>query len=164
MLYRVFKDQGFRHVRERDRHRRVPVLLIGAGDAAETFIREMARARDGAFEVLGAIDEKGTRIGRHIHGVRVFGQLEDLPEVFRRLAKRERKPQRVILTKPLERDELDYVLHLAANHGPTVPRLPLLTAFHGGAEERRQIRPIATADTTRPPQTPTDPPAIPRHI
>src|SRR3546814_13222246 len=34
MLYRVFKDQGFRHLLERDRHRRVPVLLIGAGDAA----------------------------------------------------------------------------------------------------------------------------------
>src|SRR3546814_13670107 len=54
------KDQGFRHVLEHNRHRRVPVLLIGAGDAAETFIREMARDRDGAFEVLG--DRKSTRL------------------------------------------------------------------------------------------------------
>src|SRR3546814_9682462 len=156
MLYRVFKDQGFRHLLERDRHRRVPGLLIGAGDAAETFIREMARDHDGAFEVLGAIDEKGTRIGRHIHGVRVLGQLEDLPEVFRRLATRERKPQRVILTKPLERDELDYVLELADSHGATVARLPRLTDFSGSLEERLQIRPIAIEDLLGRPQTPLD--------
>ncbi|HMA15497.1 MAG TPA: nucleoside-diphosphate sugar epimerase/dehydratase [Kiloniellaceae bacterium] len=164
MLYRVFKDQGFRHLLERDRHRRVPVLLVGAGDAAETFIREMARDRDGPFEVLGVIDEKGTRIGRHIHGVPVFGQLDDLPEVFRRLARRERKPQRVILTKPLERDELDYVLELADSHGATVARLPRLTDFSGGVEERLQIRPIAIEDLLGRPQTPLDRQAMQRLI
>src|SRR5690606_23338806 len=116
-----------------------PVLLIGAGDAAETFIREMARDRDGAFEVLGAIDEKGTRTGRRIHGVPVLGQLDDMPEIFQRLAKRDRKPQRVILTEPLERDELDYVLELAERQGATVARLPRLTDFSGSVEERLQI-------------------------
>ncbi len=164
MLYRVFKDQGFRHLLERDRHRRVPVLLIGAGDAAETFIREMARDRDGAFEVLGVIDEKGTRIGRHIHGVPVFGRLHDLPDVFRRLRKRERKPQRVILTKPLERDEVDYVLELADSQGATVARLPRLTDFSGGIEERLQIRPIAIEDLLGRPQTKLDRPAMQRLI
>ena len=164
MLYRVFKDQGFRHLLERDRHRRVPVLLIGAGDAAETFIREMARDRDGPFEVLGVVDEKGTRIGRNIHGVPVFGELDDMPEIFRRLAKRDRKPQRVILTKPLERDELDYVLELADSHGATVARLPRLTDFSGGVEERLQIRPIAIEDLLGRPQTPLDRPAMQRLI
>jgi len=164
MLYRVFKDQGFRHLLERDRHCRVPVLLIGAGDAAETFIREMARDRDGPFEVLGVVDEKGTRIGRNIHGVPVFGELDDMPEIFRRLAKRDRKPQRVILTKPLERDELDYVLELADSHGATVARLPRLTDFSGGVEERLQIRPIAIEDLLGRPQTPLDRPAMQRLI
>ncbi len=160
MIYRVFKDQGVRHLLERDSHRRVPVLLIGAGDAAETFIREMARDRDGAFEVLGVIDEKGTRIGRHIHGIPVFGHLEDLPEVFRKLARRERKPQRLVLTKPMDRDELDYVLELADRHGATVARLPRLTDFSGGIEERLQIRPIAIEDLLGRPQTPLDRPAM----
>ena len=164
MLYRVFKDQGFRHLLERDGHRRVPVLLIGAGDAAETFIREMARDRDGAFEVLGVIDEKGTRIGRHIHGVRIFGHLQDLPEVFKRLAKRDRKPQRIILTKPLERDELDYVLELADSQGATVARLPRLTDFSGGIEERLQIRPIAIEDLLGRTQTKLDRPAMQRLV
>ncbi|MEO3427920.1 nucleoside-diphosphate sugar epimerase/dehydratase [Pelagibius sp. CAU 1746] len=164
MLYRVFKDQGFRHLLERDRHRRVPVLLVGAGDAAETFIREMARDRDGPFEVLGTIDEKGTRIGRKIHGVPVLGQLSDLPEVFQHLAKRQRKPQRVILTKPLERDEVDFVLETADGQGATVARLPRLTDFSGGVEERLQIRPIAIEDLLGRTQTKLDRPAMQRLI
>ena len=164
MLYRVFKDKGFQHLLERDNHRRVPVLLVGAGDATETFIREMARDRDSAFEVLGVIDEKGTRIGRHIHGVPVFGHLQDLPAVIQRLAKRDRKPQRLIVTKPLEREEVDYLLELADRHGATVARLPRLTDFSGGVEERLQIRPIAIEDLLGRPQTPLDRPAMQRLI
>jgi len=164
MLYRVFKDQGFSHLLERDRHRRVPVLLIGAGDAAETFIREMARDRDGPFEVQGVIDEKGTRIGRKIHGVPVFGHLDDLPEVFDRLARRDRRPQRIIITKPLERDEVDYLLELADSQGATVARLPRLTDFSGGIEDRLQIRPIAIEDLLGRPQARLDRPAMERLI
>ncbi|WP_340116282.1 nucleoside-diphosphate sugar epimerase/dehydratase [Pelagibius sp. 7325] len=164
MLYRVFKDKGFHHLLERDSHRHVPVLLVGAGDAAETFIREMARDRDSAFKVLGVIDEKGTRIGRHIHGVPVFGHLQDLPTVIQRLAKRDRKPQRFIVTKPLEREEVDYLLELADRHGATVARLPRLTDFSGGVEERLQIRPIAIEDLLGRPQTPLDRPAMQRLI
>jgi O-antigen biosynthesis protein WbqV len=164
MLYRVFKDQGFRHLLERNGHRRVPVLLVGAGDAAETFIREMARDRDGAFEVLGAVDEKGTRIGRKIHGVQVFGQLDDLPAIFTRLAKRNRKPQRIILTKPLERQEVDLVLEFADAQGATVARLPRLTDFSGGIEERLQIQPIAIEDLLGRAQALLDRPAMRRLV
>lgn len=164
MAYRVFKDQGFRHLLERDRHRRVPVLLVGAGDAAETFIREMARDRDGPFEVLGVIDEKGTRTGRHIHGVKVLGDLDDLPAVFRTLARRERKPQRVILTKPLTRDEVETVLGYADDEGATVARLPRLTDFSGGVEDRLHIRPIAIEDLLGRTQTKLDRPAMEKLI
>ncbi|WP_420345811.1 polysaccharide biosynthesis protein [Pelagibius sp.] len=164
MLYRVFKDQGFRHLMERDRHRRVPVLLVGAGDAAETFIREMARDRDGPFEVLGVIDEKGTRTGRNIHSVKVLGDLDDLPSVFHRLARRERKPQRLILTKPLTREEVETVLGYADDEGATVARLPRLTDFSGGVEDRLHIRPIAIEDLLGRTQTKLDRPAMEKLI
>jgi FlaA1/EpsC-like NDP-sugar epimerase len=160
MLYRVFKDQGFRHLLERNGHRRVPVLLIGSGDAAETFIREMGRDRHSAFEVLGAMDEKGTRSGRNIHGVPIYGDLEALPEVFAKLAKRSRKPQRIVLTKPLEREEVDFVLAFADAQGATVARLPRLTDFSGGIEERLQIRPIAIEDLLGRSQATLDRPAM----
>ena len=164
MFYRVFKDQGFRHLLERDHHRRVPVLLIGAGDAAETFIREMARDRNGPFEVQGVIDEKGTRIGRRIHGVRVLGELEDLPDIVRRVTHRDRKPQRFIMTKPLARDEVETVLAYADAEGATVARLPRLTDFSGGIEDRLQIRPIAIEDLLGRTQTKLDRPAMERLI
>ena len=44
LLYRVLKDQSFRHLLERSSGgKRVPVLLVGADDAADVFIREMSR-------------------------------------------------------------------------------------------------------------------------
>src|SRR3546814_19785002 len=52
MLYRVFNDQGFRHLLERDRHRRLPLLLSGDGDTAENSIPEPASARHVSFHGL----------------------------------------------------------------------------------------------------------------
>src|SRR3546814_5284392 len=68
-VYRVFKDRRLENVLERADHKRVPVLLIGAGDAAELFIRHQGRDRNAPFRVVGVVDDKGTRIGRSIHGV-----------------------------------------------------------------------------------------------
>ena len=39
-LYRIFKDRRLEHVLSRTDHRRVAVMLVGAGDAAELFIRQ----------------------------------------------------------------------------------------------------------------------------
>ena len=118
----MFKDRGFDHVLERDTGTRVPVLLIGAGDAAEVFIREMARDRNAAYKVLGVADEKGTRVGRRIHGVPVIGHLDDLAGILATLTRKGQWPQRFILTKPPTRASVasffgvlecvsDHVLH-----------------------------------------------------
>src|SRR5919106_5277622 len=50
MVYRVFKDRGLDHLLERESHIRIPVLLIGAGDAADLFIREMDRDQTAAYK------------------------------------------------------------------------------------------------------------------
>ena len=50
-------------------HRRIPVMLVGAGDAAELFIRQHNRDKDAPYQVTAIVDDKGGRIGRSIHGV-----------------------------------------------------------------------------------------------
>jgi len=72
-VYRILKDGGLAHVLERGNGLRVPVLLVGAGDAAELFIREMARDRTAPFQVAGILDMDGRRVGQRIHGVPVLG-------------------------------------------------------------------------------------------
>jgi len=146
MVYRVFKDRGFDHVLERDSHKRVPVLLIGVGDAAEAFIREMARDRNAPYEVLGLVDERGTRVGRRIHGVPVIGHLNDLNSLLSEVARKGRQPQRLVLTKRPTREEFEQILNLADARGMTIARLPRLTEFRSGDAESFEPQPIAIED------------------
>lgn len=146
MLYRIYKDRGTFHLLERNNHLRTPVLLIGAGDSAEVFIRELARNHDAPYRVLGVIDEKGTRIGRRMHGVPILGHLDDLPNILADLTRRERVPQRLVLTKVLERDDMEQLLDLVDANGMTLARIPKLTELQSGDEPTVELRPIAIED------------------
>ncbi len=163
LLYRIFKDRGFDHVLERDRHQRVPVLLIGVGDRAEVFIREMARDRDGPYEVLGLVDEKGTRVGRRIHGVPVLGHLNELARVVESVGASSRLPQKIIVTKRLERDDLQRILDIAEGRGIAIARLRRLTEFRSG-EEKLELKPVAIEDLLGRTQTTLDRAAMRRLI
>jgi O-antigen biosynthesis protein WbqV len=132
LAYRLFKDRHAGHILEQGRGDigRTRVLLIGAGDAADVFIREMTRRRDAPYEVIGIIDEKGRRIGRQIRTVRVLGDLDDLPQVVAGLRSRGVAPKRLILTRARVRPELmARLLDLADACGMTLARLPDLAAL-----------------------------------
>ncbi len=146
VLYRVFKDRGFDHLFERETLRRTPVVLLGAGDAAEVFIREMARDRQAPFKVLAVIDEKGTRIGRRIHGVPILGRLDRLDQILTKLKAEGRDPQRLILTKKPSRENLELMLDVADAKGMSIARMPRLTELRSGEDQRLELRPVAIED------------------
>jgi O-antigen biosynthesis protein WbqV len=164
LLYRVLKDRGFQHLLERGDTNRVPVLLVGAGDAAEVFIREMARDPAAPYEVLGLVDEKGTRVGRQMRGVRVLGHLNDLESVVERVTRRSRPPQRLVLTRPLQREAMERLLELADERGMTIARLPRLADLKSGDGDRIEIQPVAVEDLLGRTQTKLDRGAMRRLI
>jgi O-antigen biosynthesis protein WbqV len=164
LLYRVLKDQGFQHLLERGDASRVPVLLVGAGDAAEVFIREMARDPAAPYEVLGLVDDKGTRVGRQMRGVRVLGHLDELGNVVDRVARRNRAPQRLVLTRPLRREAMERLLELADQRGMTIARLPRLADLKSGEGERIEVQPVAVEDLLGRTQTKLDRGAMRRLI
>ena len=55
-----------------------PVLIMGAGDAAAMLTKELARNHD--WQVVGLLDDQVAFRDRQIHGVRVLGTLDELPE------------------------------------------------------------------------------------
>lgn len=59
-----------------------PLLLIGAGDEAELFLRDIARENPHNYHVVGLIDENKSRRGRLIHGQEILGSLNDLGLIF----------------------------------------------------------------------------------
>lgn len=57
------------------------VLVVGAGDAADSLIRQMLSDPDGAYLPVGLIDDDPHKRQLSIHGVRVRGTSEDIAEV-----------------------------------------------------------------------------------
>ena len=143
--YRLLKDRHVEYLFERSDHRRVPVMLIGAGDAAETFIRAQARDRDAAYNVIGVIDHKGNRVGREIHGVPVVASINEIASALD--IQRHHQIQRLVLTvENLDGSIIRELLAIAEKRGLTMARLPRLEELKASVEERNETRPIEIAD------------------
>ena len=155
LLYRFSKDGDLRAVFERADDGRVPVLLIGAGDEAETFIRAMARDRQASYRVVGIVDHKRSRIGRDIRGVTVLGGLDDIEAVAKRLERKGRKPQRLIITwSKLDGMTIGGLLEQAESLGLTLSRVPRLTDFQSGGNSgaKLEVQPVQVEDLLGRPQ------------
>ena len=160
-LYRLVKDRHFELTVDPTSKPGVPVLLVGAGDEAEAFIRDLARQPGAAYRVVGVLDEKGHRVGRQIRNVSVLGTPDDLADVMRRLALRAERPQRLVVTKRgLEPALMRHLLDLAETHGMSMARLPRLTEFESGIGETIEVKPVAVEDLLGRPQAVLDRPAM----
>ena len=146
--YRIWKDGGLDHLLERSHGGRASVLLIGAGDGAELFLRDMARGTTAPYRVVGLIDPSGQRVGRRIQGVPVSGNLDAASAVIDRLVAKGDAPQRLIVTDDsLDGAAIAQLLELAESKGLTLARLPRLTELKPGARsDRLAVRPIALED------------------
>ena len=148
-LYRALKDGNWRAAFERDAVNRVPVLLVGADDAAEMFIRDQDRSRLAGYRVVGIVDDSAGRVGRDIRGVRVMGQLDDLADIVIALDKKGRRPQRLIVAGDrIEGSRVAALLDQAETLGMTLARLPRLTEFKSGDRNISggTLQPIDIAD------------------
>ena len=160
-LYRLIKDRHFSLTADPSGKPGVPVLLVGAGDEAEAFIRDLNRQPGAAYRVVGILDEKGRRIGQHIRNVPVLGKPDDLASVMRRLALRAESPQRLIVTRRgLDPAFMRHLLDLAETHGMSMARLPRLTELQSGIGDAIEVKPVAVEDLLGRPQAVLDRPAM----
>jgi O-antigen biosynthesis protein WbqV len=153
LFYRTYKDGNLRLLFDRRAEDRVPVLLIGAGPEAETFLREMTRQRNAPYRVVGLVDDSEANLGRSLRGVRVMGRIGDLADVLAELRRRNRAPQRLVITKGQAAGrEVRALLDEADRLGLPLSRLPRLTEFREGEGRETEVRPIAVEDLLGRPQ------------
>lgn len=157
LLYRVLKDGHIRQILRRSNEAsRVPVLLVGASDEAENFIREMSRDANGLYRVVGIIDDKNRRAGQAIRGVQIYGGIEEIPALVEQLKRRHVPPQRIIVARErIEKAAMARLLDIAESSGLTLARMPRVTDFKGG-EVAVQPRPVDIEDLLNRPQTALD--------
>lgn len=158
-FYRLLKDRRFDFVMEDGGHRRIPVLLVGAGDEAEQFIRAMGRQSDANYRAVGIIAERAARVGRNIHDVQVQGTTDNLEEVVAALEQGGQRPERLILTyDTMNGTKVRNLFDRANALGMTLARLPKLTDFRSGVADESvlEVRPVAVEDLLGRPQAALD--------
>ena len=166
--YRLFRHQH-RALAPRDQPAApIPVLLVGACEGAEQFIRSTKADVNAPYKVVGVVDDHAEFQGRFIHGVPVLGQCDELTAVLARLASRGVRPQRLIMADATgKRNDAatQEMLRTAERLGLTAACLPRLTDFRDTPKDGEiDLQPIALEDLLGRPQAPLDRDAISRLI
>ena len=79
-IYRWFKDHKLRVTSGK------PALIIGAGRAGEILARDLIHDRLKEYTPVAFLDDALGKQGREIHGIRVMGNVKDLPDVIKATA------------------------------------------------------------------------------
>jgi FlaA1/EpsC-like NDP-sugar epimerase len=126
----------------------IPVLLIGATDEAETFIRESMRHRGFPYRVVGLVGTDDKSAGRTIHHVKIYGTLKDIPAILRKLRRKGNAAQRLILaTDRLDGSAVSELLKTADAETISLARMPRLSDLNAqGAGALHEIKPIEVED------------------
>ncbi|MGE0254682.1 MAG: polysaccharide biosynthesis protein [Alphaproteobacteria bacterium] len=165
LIYRLVKDGRLDLSLQRPDRSAVPVLLVGAGDETETFIRALGRAPGAPYRAVGVLDEKGSRVGRQIRGVPVLGRLADADAVVGRLAAAGAKPRRLVVTRAhLGAPALRQLLDVAERRGMVLSRMPQLTELQRGDAPSIDVRPVDVEDLLGRPQAELDRTAMHRLV
>lgn len=136
------------------------VLLVGAGEASDLFIRALGADRNAPFRVTGLLSAGRAQTGRRIGGLPILGTVGEAGEVLARLRAADRLPSVLVLTDPdLSGEALAALMEAADHEGVRLARAPRVTALDpAAAAGTRQIelRPIAIEDLLNRPQVPLD--------
>jgi O-antigen biosynthesis protein WbqV len=156
--YRIFKDRGLDHVFEAVTYAPVSILLIGAREGADLFIRAAARDPHRSYRVVGILADGKARVGRDIGGVPILGTFDEIGAVVAELTRRDHRPQRLIIcTDSLERTTARRFLDFSTEAGIPLARVPRFTDFRTAREDNIQrIEPVAIEDLLGRPQTVLD--------
>ncbi|MDR3448383.1 MAG: nucleoside-diphosphate sugar epimerase/dehydratase [Alphaproteobacteria bacterium] len=158
MIFRLMRERRLSSLWEKSGGGRVNVLLVGAGDEADIFMRAIGSNPQAAYNVVGIIGENAKRVGRSIHGVEVIGTVEQLPAIVQGLRDRMKAPSRLILTRNVTRFNSSFVSQLleqATSLGLGLSRLPALTDLRDDVASALTMRdqPLALEDLLGRPET-----------
>ena len=137
MAFRSFKEWS---LYGRGGEQGTPVIIMGAGDAAVGLVKELARSHE--WRVVGLLDDDEKKLGRLLHGVRVLGNLDDLPRFAQRL-----KIRHAIIAMPSVPYKVRRrVLEICTRAKVSVMTVPTLNNLVQGKGAPARIRKVAVED------------------
>ena len=117
-------------------------LIIGAGNAGESLIREIHRMSVVQYEVIGLIDDDPAKQGTHIHGIPVIGTVEELPQICS-----EQNIDEIAIAMPsANRRQLRRVIQVCEGTKIRFRTVPSITDIASGKLRVSQIRDVDIND------------------
>lgn len=155
-IYRFWKDRRIDFSTSTGGNQ-IPVLLVGASDGADQFIRSLRQSSDARYAPVGILSEYTQRVGRTIRGVDVLGTVDDLERVTANLRAKGIAPSRLVLTKDeIKGTAVRDLLERSSQLGMSLARIPKLTDFQDAESNGVEMKPVAIEDLLGRPQTPLD--------
>ncbi len=133
------------------------VLLIGAGEGADLFLRALSGERNAPFRVVGLLSLGQAQTGRRIHNTPILGSVGEADAILDRLRAEDRMPSALVVTDAdLPGATLAALMAVADRQGLRVSRAPRPTALDAAGPTRLELKPVAIEDLLNRPQLPLD--------
>jgi len=138
LAYRAWKEHRLASVLRPDSR---PVLVVGAGSAADFLLRELARNPTG-FHVVGLLDDKRDKQGRLVQGIPVLGPLADVAAWAKKMGVDD-----IVLALPSAAHEVrKRVTQLCTDAGLNVLTIPSLEDLVAGRVSVSSLRRVELDD------------------
>ena len=137
-----------------DRTNTQSVLLIGATDEAEAFIRKMARDPKAQYRVLGIVETGSRPIGSRIRGIKIVGDVDKLPGII--LSYRNILSSLVLADPDMRGEPVRDLLETARSHNLKLDRLPQISLLTKASAQEINVRPVDVEDLLSRPQAELD--------
>ncbi len=131
----VFKGEKFS---EKER-----TIIVGAGDAGEQILRSILSTRKSNYFPVGFVDDNLIKQGVSIHGIKVFGRIDDLPKIIE-----ETNAKKVIIALPSAKNSvIQKAVHLAKISGARKIKIaPSLREIIKGAVSFKNLKDVDVED------------------
>ncbi len=118
------------------------VLVYGAEDAGEAIVRSLKSNPFEGYQPIGFLDDNSAKIGQRIHGVRILGTLDHLPQIMETLS-----PHVILVAVPnVAPAVLRSLVRTMAPYRGVIKIIPNLRRLLDGKIELSQIRNLALED------------------
>ena len=167
-IYRLYKDKKFFLKSVAKSENSIPVLLVGATDRAELFIREMSRNNNPTHKIIGILDINKNRVGRFIRDIEILGSVQEISKIVEKIEKNNKKnrPQKIIIaSNDVEGNIIRNLLTFTDKTGISLARLPKITDLESDINnEKSKVKPIDVFDLLSRPQALLDRNAMKKFI
>jgi FlaA1/EpsC-like NDP-sugar epimerase len=139
LAYRLLRDKTYQSRNPTSAKR---VLIVGAGSAGEQLYREIRKNAGLPYNILGFIDDDNFKQNKILHGVKILGNTEQLPEIIENY-----QINKIFIAMPSARgDKVEKVVNSCSGLKIDIKILPKMSDIINGHFEVSQLRNVNIED------------------